>query len=354
MTTPLRFNKKGAYAKYWIAYLALFSLIQGYPTRDIFTAFLNELISLPPKIAFVYLVMEWLVDKYLSNRKFVPFTLWYIVLIVFFSISQRYIDNYILLEYFLTHWGKDPIFTMPVILYNIIKLQFVVAVPLAFRLFYNWLDEKNMVQQIRSEKMEAELKFLKSQLHPHFLFNVLNNLYSSILQQSPEAPGMVLKLSNLLRYSIYDSNQQEILLEKEIQYIRDYIDLQLTRLNNQVDLSFHLEGDTSDISVIPFVLIPFVENSFKHTSSTENSLPWITIYLEANQNAIILKIENSTTGRKLSDEDHASDLNGKGIGLENVRRRLELLYPQNHQLRINETEESFFVSLKLKPYAVNI
>ncbi|ULQ55871.1 histidine kinase [Flavihumibacter rivuli] len=344
-----QFNKTAAYVRYWVAYVLLFGIIQGFPTGDIGTALLNELISLPPKLFFVTLVMEWLVNRYLLQRRFIAFTLIYVFLITAAAILQRLIDNYIILEYVLVNWKKDDLFHMPTLLYTIIKLQFVVTVPLAFLLFYYWMEEKNTVQRVQAEKMEAELRFLKSQFHPHFIFNVLNNLYSSVLQQSPDAPRMIMKFASLLRYSLYESERPSIALEQELQYIRDYMELQLYRLGNRVELSFHVEGDTRNMNIIPFILVPFVENSFKHFGSTDRSLPWITIYVEVKDGELTFKIENSMGQKVPESQQYAEPAMGQGLGLDNVRRRLELVYPRQHSLKINAGEERFFVCLKLKP-----
>ncbi len=332
------------YFLYFVSYILLLGFIQADTFAD---SYLNEFISSPPKIVFVLIIVEILMDHLLFKRKIFLFTLFYIPLLIFFAFIQRLIDNYIIIEYILTHWKRMPLLYSPAFLYNVIKLQFTIAVPFSFKLFSYWLEEKNKVQAIESEKMQAELSFLRNQFHPHFMFNVLNSLYSKILNKSDEAADIVLKISSLLRFSVYDFNTKYISLEKEIAYLKDYIALQKIRFDKRLELSFVTEGQIAGKMINPFLIIPFVENSFKYCTDSDSGEGWITIYISVTDNILSLKIENSKS-ILVVNEQKSSDLDASGIGLENVKRRLQLLYNENHTLKIIDYGDSFFVSLKIK------
>jgi LytS/YehU family sensor histidine kinase len=290
-------------------------------------------------------------DQLLFKKKTGLFIFIYILLILFFALAQRLIDNYIIIRYFLKDWKIEPLFYIPVYLYNVIKLQFVVTIPLTIKLFYHLAEEKSNVQAILSEKLQAELFSLRNQFHPHFLFNVLNSLYSKILSKSDDSADIVLKISDLLRFSVYDVNTKTITLEKEIAYLKNYISLQQLRFDNRLDLSFSTNGTLENHLIEPFIVLPFIENSFKYCLDDAISQAWITIYISVVDDWLVVKIENSlpTNFKTNSTADNPNS----GVGIANVRRRLELLYPNQHVLTIKNEIDYFFVSLKIKLNATN-
>lgn len=338
-----RFMKIKLYTLYWLGYILLFSLIQGLPAGDFLTAFYNEWYSILPKILFVTIVVEFLMPRFLFRKKTIAFITVYILLILVFAFLQRLIDNHIIIRYYLTFWKIEPILSAPVFLYNISKLQFVVTIPLAFKLFYYLAEEKNKVQIISSQKLQAELSSLRNQFHPHFLFNVLNSLYSKILTKSDDSAEIVLRISDLLRFSIYDVNNRNISLQNEVDYLKNYISLQQLRFENQLQLSFSVHGTIENHSIEPFLILPFIENSFKY-SLDEVGQAWITISIAVTNGWLSVKIENSLP-KEISKT--TENLNS-GIGIANVKRRLELLYPEKHILTVKNEITSFFVSLKIK------
>ncbi|MNY20509.1 Sensor histidine kinase YpdA [compost metagenome] len=227
-----------------------------------------------------------------------------------------------------------------------IKLQFVVTIPLALKLFYHLAEEKSKVQAIQSEKLQAELFSLRSQLQPHFLFNVLNSLYLKILDKSNDSAEIVLKISDLLRFSVYDVNRKTVSLEEEILYLKNYIDLQQLRFDNRLEMSLSVFGKVDGYHIEPFLILPFVENSYKYCLSDAHSMAWITISINVNDDWLVVKIENSLPEDSLVTQ--VADTSKSGVGIANVQRRLELLYPDQHQLTVKNNVSSFFVSLKLK------
>lgn len=331
------------YTLYWLGYILLFSLIQGLPANDFITALRNEWYSILPKILFVTIVVEFLMPRLLFKKKTITFITAYVILILLFAFLQRLIDNFIILRYYLTFWKIEPLLSAPVFLYNVSKLQFVVTIPIAFKLFYYLAEEKNKVQTVLSEKLQAELSSLRNQFHPHFLFNVLNSLYSKILSKSDDSAEIVLKISDILRFSIYDVNNKNISLENEIDYLKNYISLQQLRFENQLQLSFSVYGSVENHSIEPFLILPFIENSYKYCLD-ENNQGWITISITISDEWLVVKIENSLSENPALYPENVNS----GIGISNVKRRLELLYPDTHVLTIKNETVNFFVSLKIK------
>jgi LytS/YehU family sensor histidine kinase len=221
-----------------------------------------------------------------------------------------------------------------------------VGITTVLSLMREWFVLQKITDQFRDierEKLEAELKALKSQINPHFLFNTLNNLYSLTLDKSEKAPGLVLKLSDMMRYILYECNDRYVMLDKELEFIKNYLDLQKIRLDDTVPIKFDTKGDAGQNKIAPLLFEPLIENAFKHGALSRNNNGYINILFNFEERERVeLQIEN----RYLRDWQE-KDNEGKGIGLKNVRRRLELLYPERHELDIKTEEDLFRVSLKL-------
>ena len=209
----------------------------------------------------------------------------------------------------------------------------VLFASLALKLNHQW-------KQIEQEKLNAELSYLKAQINPHFLFNTLNSIYSLALVKSDSTPKAILELSSLMRYVISESKEKFVPLEKEIDYIKNYIDLQKLRLDDTVSVSFTTEGEIKNKEISPLMLIPFIENAFKHgVNPEENSI--IDIFLIVQGENLLLKVTNALVTR-ITDSFTKS-----GFGIENAKTQLSLLYPNKHSLTLEEANHCFIVTLKL-------
>ncbi|RRB02239.1 sensor histidine kinase [Larkinella rosea] len=211
----------------------------------------------------------------------------------------------------------------------------------AIKLVKIWYLKEQAFRQIEKEKFQAELQLLKSQIHPHFLFNTLNNLYALTLRKSEQSPAVVLKLSQLLSYMLYDCNASEVSLEKELAFIKNYVGLEQLRYGSRLDISLNFQGDLQGRQIAPLLLIPFLENAFKHGTSEQLEQAWIFMDLAVDDNVLTFKLVNSR------DSDTFAPASVGGIGLQNVRKRLELLYPGKYQLTIQPEEETFLIDLTL-------
>lgn len=210
----------------------------------------------------------------------------------------------------------------------------------AIKLMKLWSIKERRNLQLQKENLESRLELLKSQVHPHFLFNTLNNLYSLTLTQSKEAPLVVTHLSELLRYMLYECNGKTVPLEKEVEALKKHVELEKLRYGSRIDVSFVCTGAIEKVEVAPLLFLPFVENSFKHGVSHVIDQCWINLSLHASHNTISFNLSNSVVPGKL--------VTGVGgIGIQNVRNRLALLYPQQHELLLSQTEDIFNIRVTI-------
>lgn len=200
--------------------------------------------------------------------------------------------------------------------------------------------QKDIIR-LKNEQLQTELQFLKSQLNPHFLFNCLNNIYALTVLNSNKASDNVLKLSNMLRYMMYDCNDQQVPLSKEIEYLKDYITLFSLKERLPLNIESSFDECKTNWQIAPLLFIPFVENAFKHSNVENTETGWVKIHLSCTDDKINFEISNS-----IPNVSFTKDRQG-GIGLRNVQRQLQLMYPNRHSLQILETKETFFVQLKI-------
>ena len=197
----------------------------------------------------------------------------------------------------------------------------------------------------RQQEKEAELKLLKAQLNPHFLFNTLNNLYGLSVLKSDKLPSLMLKLSDLLRYSLYETSSVLVPLEKEIQYLENYISLEKIRLEDKTTINFEVSGNILSIKIAPMLLIVFVENAFKHLGVLNDKKSFVSVKIIEDNDELFFRCENSIDVSET--ENHQLEKGKSGIGLANVKKRLALLYPDKHQLKIEKTNTLYSINLKL-------
>jgi LytS/YehU family sensor histidine kinase len=202
---------------------------------------------------------------------------------------------------------------------------------------------EKQIMMIRQEKVESELKALKAQINPHFLFNSLNNIYSLSMGETEKAPAAILKLSDLMRYMLYESNEETVPLEKEIEFLENYIELQRLRSDRRSKIEYSKEGSPDGMKIAPLLFLPLVENSFKYGVKGDPAGGYVKINLLIGEKQLELSLDNNK-GRVDEIEDHENS----GIGLVNVRRRLELLYPDKSLLEIHDTGDDFKVKIMLE------
>lgn len=223
--------------------------------------------------------------------------------------------------------------------YNFSIVLFYLAFAGALYLSKQWYVQRELLQQIRLEKLHTELEYLKAQMNPHFLFNSINTIFFQIDKNNQDARETLGKFSDMLRYQLYECNDPSIAIEKELAYLKNYVELQKLRRNGHDLIELRIADDLKNFSLPPLLLIPFIENAFKHVSNFTDKKNEVRIELVKKNQTIQLTVFNTS--------DTAAKETG-GIGLKNVQRRLELLFPQRHTLDIKRTTDQFEVNLTLE------
>ncbi|MFA8298741.1 MAG: sensor histidine kinase [Hyphomicrobiales bacterium] len=231
--------------------------------------------------------------------------------------------------------------TFPPIIYSLIDVMPVILLMVGAKFAWDAKNSQVELEQLKSAKVESELQMLKSQINPHFLFNNLNNLYAYALEQSPKTPNLILQLSALLRYMLYEATDTYVNLKKEINYLSDYIQLNQLQIEDRGEINFETNGSLEGKIIAPFILVVFIENCFKHSTSSQTENIKIDINIDVYDN--VLRLHCSNTFTNINNKDNLAS----GIGLKNVKSRLELLYPENYTLEINNHNNIYDVILEL-------
>lgn len=332
---------------FWIAVLLFYTIFFGYQNINYKITFSFVIVLLPVTIITTYFLNYELIPNYLLKKRYVKFGLYFVyTLIVSFYIEMVTVMGIFIAVAEMNMEELHPSNTNA--LFLIAGMYVVVFLGVAIKLVNQYNSNQVEIQQLKSEKIEAELKFLKAQLHPHFLFNTLNNLYSLTLEKSDKASGVVLKLSELLDYVLYECNSELVLLEKEINQMENYIELERLRYGERLKVEFNTHNTPNKLMIPPMLLMTLLENSFKHGVSKTMDNSWIIINLSFHIEKIEFTIQNSIN--KLSPSK--PEISG-GIGLNNLKNRLNLIYQENYEMEIVEKGSSFMVDLKLNNQTIS-
>lgn len=322
--------------------------VYGFPLAIVRIAMIAVLHTLL-HIALVYGVLYYFLPRYLSkNKNWIGLScllllficaiafLNYFTFVLAFYLDTRvgYFKTMPDMNFIIPRWIRPVLFNYPTI----------VGFALAIKLLKSWYLKQKETAQAAREKINAELQLLKAQVHPHFLFNTLNNIYAFIINESPAAPELLKKLSALLHYIIYECNQPLVTLDKELKMIKDYTDLEKIRYGESFNMNLQIIGKATNKMICPLLLIPFLENSFKHGASQMLTHPWINLDIVIKEDLLHFDLSNSKPS--IAGENTMSG----GLGLKNVKKRLAILYPATHSLTINEELMSFTISLKIPLY----
>jgi len=297
----------------------------------------------------VYFNLYFLIPRFLEKGKYVQYIfllLSTIVLTAAFIASGYYVSAGLSEKSFEDLYGRDPRNYM--YFFQINTLPSTVAsmtLAMSVKLAKNWIQGRRREQVLEKEKLETELKFLRSQFNPHFLFNSINSIFVLIHKNPDMASDSLAKFSELLRYQLYECNENQIPLDKELTYLENYIELEKLRQEHNIELDLQIEERyAGNMTIAPFILMPFIENAFKHVSKQKDTPNWIKMNLRFNQHQVTLNISNSISAVHNSSKEF---INYSGIGLKNLQRRLDLIYPRDHDLVIEKDDEQFRVMLRL-------
>ena len=330
---------------FWVVHSIYFTFVWRSLGDSVSHYVLLQSLWLPVHILYCYPIMYWFIPGFLLKEKYLQFTL----ILLFWSIAGWLLNALFRSVIFIPmqeYMHSKTINRNPWQQGTFLAMSTTAGITSLIVLFKYWMKKQRAWMQAEKDKVVAELQLLKAQVHPHFLFNTLNNIYSFSLENSPKTPQLILKLSSLLSYILYDCRSDDVLLEKEINIMRDYIDLEKERYGNKLEVSINMEGDIKNKLISPLLLLPFLENAFKHGTSEQLEKPWLSVVISVKQNTMKCKIVNS------KNEDTVTRENG--IGLINVKKRLAFLYPGVYELKIDNEFDFFVVSLSLQLKEVNV
>lgn len=338
---------------WWLFQGFLYSFVAAEKIGDYFArlpmSMLESLIYLSSHVFLAYFLIYYVIPRYLLKQRYWSAALLcaagFFVAALMAAMLSIFVIHPIRVAV-LPHYYSIPRYPRSVSLFLALMAGLrgaitVGGIAAAIKLMKSLYQKEQRNLQLQKENVEAQLKILQAQVHPHFLFNTLNNIYADTQDKAPKAAALVSGLSALLRFILYESNKPQIQLRNELRMIEDYIGLEKIRYSNAIDIHIDLPGETNDYTIAPLLLLPLIENSFKHGTSQLIEQPWISLKVELEGNQMQLKLMNAKPVQPYPAKS------ASGIGIENVRKRLALLYPGQYYLNIIDEEDVFIVNLKL-------
>lgn len=343
----LPFSKGTVSLKYVLVHSAYWLLITGFFIYE--KKYLIHKASMPYFVACVtvritlliiiaYLNLNYFLPRYLLKKRYFIYFTAVIISVIGYLIAQSLFDFY-LYGYVIGPMRNSHL--METLSYNFFSTLWYLGLMLALKLSIDWYGQQLIIQKITVEKLNAEVNFLRAQVNPHFLFNVLNNLYALTLKKSELAPDVVLKLSEMMEYMLYDSNDAKVSLEKEINYLSNYIELERHRFSTEFSISLNINAELGGYEIAPLLLLPLVENAFKHGLSKQTENGWLKLDITLNNKILTVIVENSKP----------TSVSGKGkggIGLDNLQKRLDLLYPAKYHLELEDKKNAYTAKLVIE------
>jgi two-component system, LytTR family, sensor kinase len=321
---------------FWILVYLLDVVVFGLGYENFEAFFKMALLEMPSQLFFAYFMMYWVMPHYMRDKN----ALKAISLSMIAFIISGILGNFLFIAFSAYSTNAGPWDYRAIMLramYCFLKACLFILVKLGLL----WYDNEKRVAAMENSKLESELKMLKDQVNPHFLFNTLNNLYGLVIKNPAHAQESILRLSGILQFMLHESNRATIPLQLELKCIRDYIALEKLRYTERLSVSINVQEGIAELAITPLVIFPFVENSFKHGASETIKDAWVNIDLSVYKSDLVFKIANGKGPRPVSTSS------AHGIGLTNVKRRLELIYGPDHSLEIVDDAESFLVILKI-------
>lgn len=282
------------------------------------------------------LINYLLLPRYFYKKKYLQFLMFLIIITAGVILIEEFVIEQI---YFPDTRGKR----FAGVFYCLLDVLPIITILSGFKFAWDALGKQREVDELKSAIKESELQFLKSQINPHFLFNNLNNLYAYAIEQSPKTPEIILELSGVLRYMLYECKEQFVALDKEIKQLENFVKLNEMQIEERGEINFSTHNIRSEYQIAPLILIVFIENAFKHSTASQSHKISIDISIRLS-NEGVLEFICKNSFRELSN---TKSLN-QGIGLENVKKRLQLIYPDAHHLAFEKTTENYKVKLSLR------
>jgi LytS/YehU family sensor histidine kinase len=310
---------------------------------DFNSYFINACAALPASFIISYLTVHVFIKKYYNKGDKWKFWFFQITASLLVLLARRFFNYYIIYPTYFPWAQQVPLFSFGKLIVELVNLYLITGVYALFYFVRSWYNERQKAQTLLQEKTVAELELLKSQIQPHFIFNALNNIYSVAIKTSPETAQLVSHLSNFLDYNLYQAKQPFVPLTAEIAYLKHYIELQKNRYGHKLDASINIYDNIEDLYLAPLILLPLIENSFKHGIANCIRPGWIRVDVSRHADDFSIKIENS-----MEEKPPRNDFKNAGIGIKNVQKRLQIIYPDTHEFKIVEEPHSFLVVIKIK------
>ncbi|MBT1697652.1 histidine kinase [Fulvivirgaceae bacterium PWU4] len=329
--------------QFWLLYFAYEWLANAAVACEYRRYLINAIVIVPVTFAGAMFTVHVLFKHYyLKNRKRL-FWAGLIVSMVAFVFLRRAFNYYYTYPLYYPEGNTTMSYVfLPKLIIEGVSMYLIVGLYSMFYFIKAWYEQQRLAQEFKQAKVEAELAVLKSQVHPHFIFNTLNNIYSLTLQRHDKAPNLIHHLSSFLSYNLYDGTSRTIPLTKELEHINNYIELEKIRYGNRLDVSVNVFDPIDNFNISPLLLLPLIENCFKHGVTPATGNCWIQVDISLQKDWLTVKFENSLSG------EHRQNGHRNGIGLENVKRRLEIIYPEAHELRCIREQQSYLSILKIK------
>lgn len=332
---------------FWLIYFVFNTLRWGSLHDDFIYSLKTNFLGFPIHIALAYFNIYYLMPKFAYNKKYLLYALailtsLFLMLLLKFNLTYYLIDTNVMPE------AAEPVnsITLNYAIVTMLGELYVISFATAIKITVDWLREHRKLHDLEKRQLTTELRFLRSQVSPHFFFNTLNNIYSLTLEKSDKAPEVILKLSELMRYLLYATKQPRQNLKSEIQCIQNYIDLERIRFDDSLVVDMAISGNLEGKKIAPMLLIPLIENCFKHGANKNIGKIAITIDIDVKDDFLYFKVSNTLPAKRNANK--VPTRNG-GIGLSNVKKRLELGYDKDdYALTILEKDKMFHVDLKLK------
>lgn len=332
------FERVSRHIVWWCFWLTFYTVINGSYANQYGDFLLLELMVMAVKIPFVYVVVYYLFPKLLPEKRYFALGASMIVLALVGVAGIVEINKTLPPE--IQH-GQPTSFWNTKAFFRALDLIYGVSLVVVIKMVQQFFQQRRLNAQLKEEKANAELQNLKNQLQPHFLFNTLNNIYGMVLSGNREAADSVLRLSSIMSYMLHECEGTFVALEKELELIKNYIELEKLRYGDLLDVSMETAGCIKGRMIAPLLLLPFVENAFKHGVSASEKHAWVRINVLVTDDELTFFVENS-----IPCDDSSFSPVKSGIGLANVRQRLDLLYPQRHELKINAAD-TYLINLKI-------
>lgn len=333
-------TQKGVYHTFfWICCLVLLVLL-GRGKNGLWDTFINETLNLTFYAAIVYINLYYLIPYFLKKKKIFTYLILLIAVAIFITPIKLFIFHFRFTNHEELQQGL-----LAQQHYFYLANIFVAFGSMLMSIIMDWMRHQRERTVLENQNIQSELRFLKSQINPHFLFNTLNSIYALTLKKSDDAPEIVVKLSEMLRYMLYECNEKLVPLEKEVNYVKNYLALEQLRHGGKIEIDFDLEGELNGQMIAPLLFVPFLENSFKHGASRTIKDGYVKVVMRImDKSQIQFDVENNKPDT-FPTANH--ELKSGGIGLTNLDRRLNILYPDHHKLTIKDSPRVYRVILDL-------